>query len=137
MPNDRDMVSVHNEQVGLLCAQWAYLEWLLEVAIWWFNGLLNADDDEREKATGGKSITALANEAADHAHRKLSSTKEHADINDVARRIKEALDERNLAVHGVRQLMSDESVLARVTRGKYKGTLQRLPPMSNTGGRPS
>jgi hypothetical protein len=45
----------------------------------------------------------------------------------VARRIEESLDERNLAVHGVRQLMPNEAVVASVTRGQYKGTLQHLP----------
>jgi hypothetical protein len=35
--------------------------------------------------------------------------------------------ERNLAVHGVRDLLPDATVVARVTRGEYKGTLQHLP----------
>ena len=121
-----DMVLAHNSQVGLLCTQWAYLEWMLEIAIWWFSDLLDKSDEERITETGGKPISVLAREASNIAHRKLTASELDA-MKDVARRVEESLDERNLAVHGVRQLMPDEAVLARVTRGKYKATLQHLP----------
>ena len=121
-----DIVAAHNAEVGLLCTQWAYLEWMLEIAIWWFLDLLDKSDEERITATGGKPISVLAREAANIAHRKLTSAQLDA-MKEVAKRIEASLDERNLAVHGVRQLMPDETVVARVTRGKYKGTLQRLP----------
>ena len=76
MSGSPDLVSDHNEQVGLLCTQWAYLEWLLEIFILWSSDLLNAHEDGWAKATSGKSIAALAIEVVDNAHRKLTSTKE-------------------------------------------------------------
>jgi hypothetical protein len=121
-----DMVSAHNAEIGLLCTQWAYLEWMLEIAIWWFSDLLDKSDEERLTATGGKPISVLAREAGNIAHRKLTSAQLDA-MKEVAKRIEESIDERNLAIHGVRQLVPDETVLARVTRGKFKGTLQHLP----------
>ena len=122
-----DMVLAHNSQVGLLCTQWAYLEWMLEIAIWWFSDLLDKTNEERITETGGKPISVLAREAGNIAHRKLTSARELSAMKEVAKRVEECLDERNLAIHGVRQVMPDETVLVRVTGGKYKGTLQHLP----------
>jgi hypothetical protein len=122
-----DMVLAHNSQVGLLCTQWAYLEWMLEIAIWWFSDLLDKTNEERITETGGKPISVLAREAGNIAHRKLTSASELDAMKEVAKRVEECLDERNLAIHGVRQAMPNETVLVRVTRGKYKGTLQHLP----------
>ena len=28
-----DTVAAHNAEVGLLCTQWAYLEWMLELSL--------------------------------------------------------------------------------------------------------
>jgi hypothetical protein len=122
-----DTVAAHNAEVGLLCTQWAYLEWMLEIAIWWFRDLLDKSDYERMTETSGKPVSVLAREAGNIAHQKLTSASELNAIKDVVSRIEESIDERNLAVHGVRSLLPDETVIARVTRGKYKGTLQRLP----------
>ena len=61
-----DMVLAHNSQVGLLCTQWAYLEWMLEIAIWWFGDLLDKTNEERITETGGKPISVLAREAGNH-----------------------------------------------------------------------
>jgi hypothetical protein len=122
-----DMVSAHNSEVGLLCSQWAYLEWLVEIAIWWCSDLLDKSCEDRETATAGKPLSVLARQAGNIAHRKLTSESELAAMKGAAKRIEECIDERNLAVHGVREVMPDETVLARVTRGKYKGALQRLP----------
>lgn len=122
-----DFAAEHNMEVGLLCSQWAYLEWMLEIAVWWFGDLLDQSDAERLTATGGKPISVLAREAHNIAHQKLISASELEALKDVARRIEEIIDERNLAVHGVRSLLPDETVVARVTRGTYKGTLQNLP----------
>jgi hypothetical protein len=121
-----DTVAAHNAEVGLLCTQWAYLEWMLEIAIW-FRDLLDKSDYERMTETSGKPVSVLAREAGNIAHQKLTSASELNAIKDVVSRIEESIDERNLAVHGVRSLLPDETVIARVTRGKYKGTLQRLP----------
>jgi hypothetical protein len=122
-----DPVAAHIAEVGLLCTQWAYLEWMLEIAIWWFLDLLDKSDGERMTETSGKPVSVLAREAGNIAHQKLTSASELGAIKDAVRRIEESIDERNLAVHGVRSLLPDETVIARVTRGKYKGTLQRLP----------
>jgi len=121
-----DLVSVHNSQVGLLCSQWAYLEWMLEIAVWWFGDLLDKSDEDRLAETVGKPISVLAREAGNIAYRKLTSTSELDAMKEVTKRIEEIIDERNLAVHGVRQLVPDETVLARATQGRYKGTLQHL-----------
>lgn len=124
----RDMISAHNEEVGLLCTQWAYLEWMLEIAVWWFCGLLDAHADGRTM-TGGIDIIGLARRARDLAHRKLSDQAERDAMADIVRRIGIVINERNLAVHGVRSLQPDEIVLATVARGKYKNTLQNLSLM--------
>jgi hypothetical protein len=126
-PRCLDFAAEHNMEVGLLCSQWAYLEWMLEIAIWWFSNLLDKSDDERLIATGGKPISVLAREVHNIAHQKLISASELEALKDAATRIEEIIDERNLAVHGVRSLLPDETVVCRVTCGTYKGTLQSLP----------
>jgi hypothetical protein len=122
-----DFVSTRNEQVGLLCSQWAYLEWMLEIAIWWFSDALEQSEEARITETGGMPISVLARKAGNIAHRKLTSASEINAMKEVAKRIEESIDERNLAVHGIREVMPNEAVRARVTGGKYKGTLQNLP----------
>ena len=89
--------------------------------------MLDKSDEDRITETGGKPVSVLAREAANIAYRKLLTPSELDAIKEVAKRIQEIIDERNLAVHGVRQKVPDETVIARVTRGKYKGTLQRFP----------
>src|SRR5262245_7661886 len=121
-----DMVLAHNSQIGLLCTQWVYLEWMLEVAIWWFSDLLDKSDEERLTETGGKPISVLAREAGNIAHRKLTSKHDLDAMKDIPKRIEESLTERNLAIHGVRTLSTEDVVLARVTRGRNRGTLQNL-----------
>jgi hypothetical protein len=108
----------------LLCTQWAYLEWLLEIAVWWFIGLLNTPSDGRV-LTGSFGIDALARKARDLTHRKLSDPAERDKIAEVARRITEVIDERNLAIHGVRSLQPGDTVLAAVARGKYHTSRKR------------
>jgi hypothetical protein len=122
-----NLMDVHLREVGLLCSQWAYLEWMLEIAIWWFCDLLDQPSEKRIIETGGKPVSVLAREAGNIAYRKLTSASELEAMKEVARRVEESIDERNLAIHGVRKLLPDETVSARVTRGKYKGTLQALP----------
>ena len=128
MPDEArlDMIADHNREVGLLCTQWAYLEWLLEIAIWWFVGLLNAPADGRV-LTGSFGIDALARKARDLAHRKLSTEADLEKIKNVARRVAEIIDDRNLATHGVRSLQPDDTVLAAIARGKYKHEPQKVP----------
>jgi hypothetical protein len=97
---------------------------MLEIAIWWFSDLLDKSEEERDTETGGKPISVLAREASNIAHRKLTSSELDA-LKEVAKRIEESIDERNLAIHGVRSLQPDETVLATVSRDKYN-TLQPL-----------
>ena len=97
---------------------------MLEIAIWWFSDLLDKSEEERITETGGKPFSVLAREAYNIAHRKLTSSELDA-LKEVAKRVEESIDERNLAIHGVRSLQPDEPVLA-TSRGKYKNTLQPL-----------
>ncbi len=130
MPEPRNIsdMNAHLQQVGLLCSQWAYLEWMVEIAIWWFSDLLDASDDKRTAETGSKPMSILAREMRNIAYQKLLSPSELDAMKDAATRIESIIDERNLAVHGIRQLLPDETVVVpRVARGKYKGRLQRLP----------
>jgi len=121
-----EMIADHNREVGLLCTQWAYLEWLLEIAVWWFLGLLNQPEDGRV-LTGSFGIDALARKARDLAHRKLTNETDANKMAEVARRVLDVIDERNLAIHGVRSLQPDQTVLAAVARGKYKHEPQKMP----------
>ena len=72
-------------------------------------------------------MSVLAREARDNAHQKLTNKSELDAMADVAMRVAAVIDERNLAVHGVRVVQPDETVMASVARGKYGNTLQ---PMS-------
>jgi len=60
----------HFREVGLICAHWAYLEWLLEITLWWLLGL-PLDGKDGRVITGSLPIHALARRAAELAHRKL------------------------------------------------------------------
>jgi hypothetical protein len=125
MPSsDREDVPVHLQQVGFLCAQWAYLELLLEIAIWWS---LDHSPIDGRTITKSMPMSVLAREARDNAHQKLTNKSELDAMADVAMRVAAVIDERNLAVHGVRVVQPDETVMASVARGKYGNTLQ---PMS-------
>jgi hypothetical protein len=124
-PNEYD-VEAHLRDIGLLCVQWPYLEWLLEVTVWWLLGLIDGSNDGRE-ITGGFGAEALARKAAKLAHRKVTDPAELDAIKEVAARVKDTVDERHLAVHGVREVRPDESVFASVARGKLKNRPQPMP----------
>jgi hypothetical protein len=118
-------VDAHYQEVGLLCTQWAYLEWLLELTLWWLLGLLNRPREGRI-VSAGLPIEVLAKRVSDLAGMRITHPGELAIIDSVRVRIVEILDERNLAVHGVRSLQPDNTVLAAVARGKYKNDPQRM-----------
>jgi hypothetical protein len=120
-----DLVAEHNQEVGLLCTQWAYLEWLLELALWWLLGLLNQPREGRI-LTGGLSIDTLARRVSELSSLRIGDANQRATLGRVRVRITDVLDERNLAIHGVRSLQPDDSVLAAVSRGKYKNEPQRM-----------
>lgn len=122
-----DGVKAHLREVGLICSQWAHLEWMLEVTNWWVLGFL-------DKPTEGRIITAslgielMARRAYDLCHLKQVKPEEKSLLESVKNRIAAIVDERNLAVHGVRQLdLSTNTVFGHVGRGNYKNTPQKLP----------
>jgi hypothetical protein len=122
----RSEVTEHLTQVGLICSQWAYLEWLLEIALWWLIGLLDDHEDARIM-TRGLDIQTLSRRVRDLAHRKISDRDEKQILKRVACRIAKIIDDRNLVVHGVRSLQPDKRVLASVPRGPYRHKPEPLP----------
>ncbi len=100
------------------------MEWNLEIAVWWFLGLPQSDG---RTITGGVDICSLARKARDLAHSKLSVKAELDAMADLAKRIEAITDERNLAVHGLREVQPGDAVKATVTRGKYKNSSQSMP----------
>ena len=67
----RDFIAAHYQEVGLLCTQWAYLEWLLELAHWWLLGLLN-NPREGRVITGNLPFNVVARRVSGLAHLRLS-----------------------------------------------------------------
>lgn len=124
-----DEISLHLYYVGLLCTQWAYLERLLELAHWWLLGLLNKPKEGRI-ITGSLSIEMLAKRVRDLGHLKTNDEVVLSTFKNVAKRIDAIIDERNMAVHGVRVVDSDSSIRAEVARGKFKNNPQ---PISASG----
>lgn len=121
-----DPVDEHLMEVGRLCAHWAYLEWLLELTHWWILGLFDKPLEGRT-ITGGLSIEVLAKRVHDLAHLKISDSADIEILKRTVKRIDDIKDDRNLAVHGLRSLQSDETILLAVARGKYKNAVE---PMS-------
>jgi hypothetical protein len=115
-----DTAAAHNAEVGLLCTQWAYLEWMLEIAIWWFRDLLDKSDAERLTETSGKPVSVLAREAGNIAHQKLTSVSELHAMKDVVSRIEKTL----VKLRGVKphilswRALSDPAQLARFNGGR-------------------
>jgi hypothetical protein len=121
-----DDVANHLKLVGVICGQWAYLEWLLEVTHWWLLGLLNKPKEGRV-ITSSLSIEKMAKRVCDLSHLRISKDEDRALLENIKNRILAVLDERNLAVHGVRKWHEDEQVLTgSLARGKYKNEPQKL-----------
>ena len=112
-------------QVGLICSHWAYVEWLLEITLWWTLGLLNKKVEGRV-ITGSLSIDTLALRLTQLSHLKLHDEADRKILEDVRKRIMSSIDERNLAVHGVRSVMPDGTIQAEVARGPLKSKFQVL-----------
>ena len=115
--------SDHNQQIGFLCSQWSFLESLVEMALWWLLGL---PQNEGRVITEGVHVGVLARKVRDLAHRKVSAKADLDGLTDLAADIKNAEGERNLAVHGLREVRPGDEVMATVTRGQYKNTPQRM-----------
>ena len=58
----------HLMAVGLVCSQWAYLEFLFEITLWWILGL---EPKEGRIITGGLSIETAAKRICDLAHLRI------------------------------------------------------------------
>jgi hypothetical protein len=99
----------------------------LRFGIAWFWTLPKVRDVQDDIDALAREFRALFPRTADSKdHAPLPTTMENPAAYCQAARVEESLAERNLAVHGVRTLSPDEVVLARVTRGRYRGTLQNL-----------
>jgi hypothetical protein len=118
-----DFVSDHNQQIGFLCSQWSFLESLVEIALWWLLGL---PPKEGRIITGGLNICDLARKVRDLAHLKVSAKADLDALTDLAAGIENVEGERNLAVHGLREVRPGDKVMATVTRGKYRNTPQPI-----------
>jgi hypothetical protein len=117
LPQWRDETSEHLQEVGLVCTQWAYLEWMLEISIWWFLGFLDTGDPtDGQTLTGTLNCESLARKASLLSHRKLAEAEERDVLARVLSRVSKIVEERNLVVHGRRSVSPDETVTATVTR---------------------
>jgi hypothetical protein len=121
-----DDVREHLMEVGLVCAQWAYLELLFEITFWWFIGLLNREKEGRV-ITGGLNLETTAKRVCELSHLKIKAEQDRNLLESIKDRILKIVDERNLAVHGRRKLMPDGTLTGLVTRGNYKRVDQSLP----------
>jgi hypothetical protein len=125
---DNEFVAQHLREVGLVCSQWAYLEWLFEVLLFWLIGFHNKPVEGRI-ATGAPGLETTSKRVCELAHLRLTDIDDMKLLESVRDRIKAVVDERNLAVHGVRSALSAETVVGRVARGPYKNKPQQLPPV--------
>lgn len=129
-PTWREETLEHLQEVGLLCTHWAYLEWMLEISVWWFLGCLNTGDPaDGQVITGNLNCESLARKAFQLSHRMLSEPSERDVFNEVRCRVRAVVEERNLVVHGRRAVSPDELITATVSRGTVKYKPQPLPLM--------
>lgn len=122
---DKD-IEIYLISVGLVCSHWAYLEYIYELAIWWLLSLLN-DAQAGRTLTGGQSLENLARRCNELARLRMSEVADRKLLGEAYTRILAIVDERNLAVHGVRSAQETGSlVTAIVNKGKYKNQPQTL-----------
>jgi hypothetical protein len=122
---DRD-IKVHLLSVGLVCSHWSYLEYLYELTLWWLLGLLN-DETAGRVITGGQSLENLARCCKELSRLRITDPTDRQILEDAYNRLLAIVDERNLAVHGVRS--AEETgplVTGVVSKGKYKSKPQNL-----------
>ena len=122
---DKD-IEAHLLSVGIVCSHWAYLEYLYELTLWWLLGLLN-DEKAGRVITGGQSLENLARRCNELSYLRIPEERDRQILEDSYKRIHAIIDERNLAVHGIRSaLKTGPLVTATVTKGKYKSQPQNL-----------
>ena len=116
----------HLIEVGMVCTQWAYLEFLFEATIWWLLGIPNQKYEGRI-ITAGLSLEILVRKAADLSHLKVANDADLKTIQSIRGRISAIVDERNLAVHGLRSYDPENEITrAEVSRGYYKSKPQKI-----------
>src|SRR6185437_5786990 len=125
---DENLIEVRNHlmEVGMVCTQWAYLEFLFEATIWWLLGLPNRKYEGRI-ITAGLSLETLARKAYDLSHLKIANDQDIKTIESLRDRISAIVDERNLAIHGLRSYDPENEITqAEVSRGNYRSKPQNL-----------
>jgi hypothetical protein len=121
-------VKQHLLEVGLVCTQWAYLEWLFEVTQWWILNLLDHPTEGR-LLTGGLNLETLSRRVCDLSHLTIKDEADRAELQKLKDRVIAIKDERDLAVHGVRSIKPGHDVTGTVARGTYKAKPQELSPI--------
>ncbi len=111
--------------VGNVCTQWSYLEYLLGNAI---SFLLKANDTHSEIILRDTDIFRKARIASELAESVKTDSELQKCLDDILKEIPNLSSERNLIVHGVYfSKKTDHSVIARAYRGKYAGSPQLMP----------
>jgi hypothetical protein len=110
-----DDVRQHLMDVGSVCSQWAFLEYLFEITFWWLLGLLNKPKEGR-LITGGLNLGTISKRVCELSHLRVQEQGDRELLESLRDRIVQIIDERNLAVHGVRSLLPDATVTASVAR---------------------
>jgi hypothetical protein len=118
-------IEEHLFLVGAICSGWAHLEFLVELALWWQIDFLHRRTEGRV-LTGSLSLEIMAKKVCELYHLKIPDKNDRKILDDVRDRIVAILDERNLAVHGVRQINPANETHAEIARGKYKNKPQKL-----------
>jgi hypothetical protein len=122
---DKD-IQDHLLSVGLVCSHWAYLECIYELALWWLLGLLN-DSQAGRAITSGQSLENLARRCNELSRLRVKEAGDRKILDGAYARILAIMDERNLAVHGVRSAHKTGPLITGVVgKGKYKGQPQTL-----------
>jgi hypothetical protein len=94
--------------------------------LWWLIGLHNRKTEGRV-ITSGLSLETLARKVSDLSHLKIADTADRELLKSLRDRISAIVDERNLAVHGLRAADPDgDTFTAELARGAYKSKPQNL-----------
>lgn len=118
------------QMVGVVCSEWAYLEYRMAGAIWW---LLKLDEDTGQIVTGGLDIEGRAVMAVRLAKHLKANPVYTAALEACLASIQELSGERNLVVHGLHNFYHDTGKMtAEVHRGKFRGAEQPMTPIRVT-----
>lgn len=103
-------------QIGNICNQWSYLEYLFSNVIWW---LLKIDRETGMIVTGGMDILPRANMAINLAKHLKADSKLINALSEARKSIQNDLgDKRNTAVHGVYFRTPNDETKVEMHRGK-------------------